>query len=57
MIKWLKRCFYLLLIMLIVHALEIAYDITYHRGNGSFFNTNEMHDAHHIHPDPPPVND
>ena len=29
-IKWLKICAFLLAIMLIVHMLEIAYDIIYH---------------------------
>jgi len=47
MIKWLKICALLLTIMLVVHSLEIVYDIMYHRGNGSFFNTAEMH--HHPH--------
>ena len=32
--------------MLIVHCLEIAYDIMYHTGNGSFFRTEEMHNNH-----------
>jgi len=30
MIKWLKVCALLLAIMLIVHILEIGYDIVYH---------------------------
>ena len=46
MIKWLKICALLLLVMLIVHCLEIVYDIMYHTGNGSFFRTEEMHNKH-----------
>jgi len=46
-IFWIKFCALLLVIMLMVHSLEIVYDITYHRGNGSFFNTNEMHEHPH----------
>ena len=34
-IKWLKICALLLMIMLIVHSLEIAYDILFHAGAGS----------------------
>ena len=45
-IFWIKCCALLLTVMLIVHSLEIVYDIVYHRGNGSFFNTNEMHFLH-----------
>ena len=30
MIKWLKVCAFLLATMLVVHMLEIAYDIIYH---------------------------
>ena len=47
MIKWLKVCAMLLTIMLIVHSLEVAYDIMYHKNDGSLFNTAEMH--HHPH--------
>ena len=46
-IFWIKCCALLLMVMLVVHSLEIVYDIMYHRGNGSFFNTAEMH--HHPH--------
>ena len=46
-IFWIKCCALLLTVMLIVHSLEILYDIVYHRANGSFFNTAEMH--HHPH--------
>jgi len=46
-IFWIKFCALLLVIMLMVHSLEVLYDIIYHRGNGSFFNTAEMH--HHPH--------
>lgn len=53
MIKWLKICALLLAIMLAVHTLEIAYDIMFHRGNGSFFNTNEMHQHPHDLPNNP----
>ena len=34
-IKWLKICALLLMIMLIVHSLEIAYDILFHHRAGS----------------------
>ena len=47
MIRWLKVCAFLLAVMLVVHSLEIAYDIMFHKGNGSFFNTNEMHEHPH----------
>ena len=47
MIKWLKICALLLAIMLGVHSVEVAYDILYHIGNGSLFNTAEIH--HHPH--------
>jgi len=30
MIKWLKICAFLLTLMLLLHAAEIAYDILYH---------------------------
>jgi hypothetical protein len=46
-IFWIKFCALLLVIMLMVHSLEVAYDILYHIGNGSFFNTAEIH--HHPH--------
>ena len=46
-IFWIKCCALLLTVMLIVHSLEIVYDIVYHRANGSFFNTAEKH--HHPH--------
>ena len=46
-IFWIKFCALLLTVMLIVHSLEIVYDIMFHRGNVSFFNTTEMH--HHPH--------
>ena len=47
MIKWLKVCALLLTIMLVVHSVEVAYDILYHKNDGSLFNTAEMH--HHPH--------
>ena len=53
MIKWLMICALLLTIMLVVHSLEIMYDIMYHNANGSLFNTAEMH--HHPHPAPTPT--
>jgi len=37
MIKWLKICALLLSIILVVHSLEIVYDILYHRTNGTIF--------------------
>jgi len=37
MIKWLKVCAFLLTVILIVHSLEIAYDILYHRDVGTLF--------------------
>jgi len=46
MIKWLKICAFLLSVMLVIHTIEVVYDIMFHRGNGSFFNTSEMHDLH-----------
>ena len=35
MIKWLKICALLLSIMLILHSLEIVYDILYHHQAGN----------------------
>ena len=35
MIKWLKVCAFLLMIILAVHSLEIAYDVMYHRDAGT----------------------
>ena len=35
MIKWLKICALLLTLVLIVHSLEIAYDILYHHQSGN----------------------
>ena len=35
MIKWLKICALLLTLVLIVHSLEIAYDILFHHRAGS----------------------
>jgi len=46
MIKWLKISALLLTIILVVHMAEVAYDIMFHRANGTLFNTEEMHKAH-----------
>ena len=35
MIKWLKICAFLLALVLLVHSLEIAYDILFHHRAGS----------------------
>jgi hypothetical protein len=35
MIKWLKVCALLLAIMLVIHSLEIVYDIVYHSQAGN----------------------
>jgi len=43
MIKWLKICALLLLVMLILHSLEIVYDIMYHDVKGYLF---QKHDDH-----------
>ena len=36
MIKWLKVCAFLLAVMLILHTLEIVYDIMYHAPGNIF---------------------
>jgi hypothetical protein len=37
MIKWLKVCAFLLMLVLLVHSLEIVYDILYHHRAGNIF--------------------
>ena len=37
MIRWLKICAFLLSLVLIVHVLEVAYDIWYHVEQDIFF--------------------
>jgi hypothetical protein len=35
MIKWLKVCAFLLTLVLVVHSLEIVYDVLYHHRAGT----------------------
>jgi len=35
MIKWLKVCAFLLMLVLIVHSMEITYDIIFHHRAGN----------------------
>jgi hypothetical protein len=41
MIKWLKICALLLTLSLVIHSLEIAYDIFYHSSNDNIFTKHE----------------
>ena len=34
-IKWLKVCAFLLILVLVVHSLEIVYDVLYHHRAGT----------------------